>query len=195
MDWKSIVKTAAPLLGTALGGPLAGAAIKVLGEAVLGSTDATQDQVAEAITVGLSPESIVKMREADNLFKTQMKSLDIDILKLNAQTEQAYLTDVQSARANNGANRSVFWLGISILVTFATLMSVVIYGAFQLLVGGIVLKDVAVASVVSGVIGTVIGYVAGNAQQVVGYYFGSSRGSADKTTAMADAMSKAASLK
>lgn len=191
MDWKSIIKTAAPVLGTALGGPLAGAAIKVLGDAVLGNADATQDEVAAAITSGLSPEAIVKMREADNAFKAQMKAMDIDILKLNAQTEQAYLADVQSARNANGANRSVFWLGIAILVTFATLMGFVMYGSFQLLTGGIVLKDVAVASVVSGLIGTVIGYVAGNAQQVVGYYFGSSKGSADKTDALASAVGKA----
>lgn len=191
MDWKSIIKTAAPVLGTALGGPLAGAAIKVLGDAVLGNADATQDEVAAAITSGLSPDAIVKMREADNAFKAQMKAMDIDILKLNAQTEAAYLEDVQSARNANGANRAVFWLGIAILITFATLMGFVMYGSFQLLTGGIVLKDVAVASVVSGLIGTVIGYVAGNAQQVVGYYFGSSKGSADKTDALASAVSKA----
>ena len=191
MDWKSIIKTAAPVLGTALGGPLAGAAIKVLGDAVLGNSDASQDEVAAAITSGLSPEAIVKMRDADNAFKAQMKSMDIDILKLNAQTEQAYLADVQSARNANGANRAVFWLGIAILITFASLMGFVMYGSFQLLTGGIVLKDVAVASVVSGLIGTVIGYVAGNAQQVVGYYFGSSKGSADKTDALANAVSKA----
>ncbi len=191
MDWKSIIKSMAPVLGTALGGPLAGAAIKVLGDAVLGNADATQDEVAAAITSGLSPEAIVKMREADNAFKTQMKAMDIDILKLNAQTEQAYLADVQSARNANGVNRAVFWLGIAILVTFATLMGFVMYGSFQLLTGGIVLKDVAVASVVSGLIGTVIGYVAGNAQQVVGYYFGSSKGSADKTDALASAVGKA----
>ena len=191
MDWKSIIRTAAPVLGTALGGPLAGAAIKVLGDAVLGNPDATQDEVAAAITSGLSPDAIVKMREADNAFKAQMKAMDIDILKLNAQTEAAYLEDVQSARNANGANRAVFWLGIAILITFATLMGFVMYGSFQLLTGGIVLKDVAVASVVSGLIGTVIGYVAGNAQQVVGYYFGSSKGSADKTDALASAVSKA----
>lgn len=187
MDWKAIVKTAAPLLGTALGGPLAGAAIKVLGDAVLGNSEATQDEVAAAITSGLSPDALVKMREADNAFKQRMKELDIDVMKLNQQTELAYLDDVKNARQTSGANRAVFWLGIAILATFGTLMGFVMYGSFQLLTGGIVLKDVAVASVVSGLIGTVIGYVAGNAQQVVGYYFGSSKGSADKTDALAKA--------
>lgn len=191
MDWKSIVNAVAPVVGTALGGPLAGAAVKVIAGAVLGNEDASQDDVATAIQSGLSPDAIAKLKEADVAFKTRMKELDIDLAKLNASVEQAYLADVQSARNANGANRGVFWLGIAILATFATLMAAVMYGSFQLLTGGIVLKDVAVASVVSGLIGTVIGYVAGNAQQVVGYYFGSSKGSSDKTDALANAVSKA----
>ena len=195
MDWKALIKTMAPVLGTALGGPLAGAAIKVLGEALLGKPEATQDEVAAAITQDLSPDAFVKMREADNAFKAQMKSMDIDILKLNAQTEQAYLADVQSARAANGANQAVFWLGIAILVTFATLMGFVIYGSFQLLTGTYTVQDAAIAGAVSGLIGTVIGYVAGNAQQVVGYYFGSSKGSADKTQALANAASRVVEFK
>ena len=191
MDWKSIINAVAPVVGTALGGPLAGAAVKVIAGAVLGDENASQDDVATAISAGLSPDAIARLKEADIAFKTRMKELDIDLAKLNASVEQAYLADVQSARNANGANRAVFWLGIAILATFGTLMGFVMYGSFQLLTGGIVLKDVAVASVVSGMIGTVVGYVAGNAQQVVGYYFGSSKGSADKTDALASAVGKA----
>jgi hypothetical protein len=43
-------------------------------------------------------------------------------------------------------------------------------------------------AIVSALIGTVVGYVAANAQQVVGYFFGSSKGSADKTDALAAAV-------
>jgi hypothetical protein len=41
---------------------------------------------------------------------------------------------------------------------------------------------------VFGFLGTVVGYVAANAQQVVSYFFGSSRGSQDKSAAMAEAI-------
>lgn len=47
-DWKAIVKTVAPALGTALGGPLAGTAVKVLSEALLGHSDGKEEEIARA---------------------------------------------------------------------------------------------------------------------------------------------------
>ena len=43
-------------------------------------------------------------------------------------------------------------------------------------------------AIVSALIGTVVGYVAANVQQVMGYFFGSSKGSADKTDALVAAV-------
>lgn len=188
MDWKKLVGSIAPVLGTALGGPMAGAAVKVIANAVLGDENASEQQVNEAILQGLSPEAVVKLREADNAFKLRMRELDIDLAKLNAASEQAYLSDVQDARKAHASATGVYWLGIAILVTFAGVMAAVLWGSFQLLVGGITVKDVAMVATVSGLIGTVVGYVAANAQQVVGYFFGSSKGSADKTDALAAAV-------
>ncbi len=66
----------------------------------------------------------------------------------------------------------------------------VLWGSFEILTGGITVKDIAIVATVSGLIGTVVGYVAANAQQVVSYFFGSSRGSADKTAAISQAISR-----
>jgi len=53
MDWnevaKSVIGLGAPILGTALGGPLGGAAGKILADA-LGAADATPAAVSEALT-------------------------------------------------------------------------------------------------------------------------------------------------
>jgi len=53
MDWgdvaKQVIGLGAPILGTALGGPLGGAAGRILAEAV-GATDATPDAVGKALT-------------------------------------------------------------------------------------------------------------------------------------------------
>ena len=117
-----------------------------------------------------------------------MRELDIDLAKLNAATEQAYLSDVQDARQSHGGSLGVFWLGIAILLTFAGVMVAVLWGSFQMIAGLIPIKDAGFASTVAGLVGTVIGYVAANAQQVVGYFFGSSKGSADKTDALAAAV-------
>lgn len=77
-DWKGIVKAVAPALGTALGGPLVGTAVKVLGEKLLGNADATEADVAKAIEAGLPPESIVKLREIDADFKLKMESAGLE---------------------------------------------------------------------------------------------------------------------
>lgn len=192
-DWKTIVKSIAPTIGTALGGPLAGTAVKVLGNILLGNEDAGHTEVEQAILNGLPPDIIAKLKEADQAFAVRMKELDIDLAKLNASTEVAYLQDVQSARATMGRDSGVYWLGITILLVFAGVMGAVLWGSFAILTGGITIKDVAVVATVSGLVGTVVGYVAANAQQVVGYFYGSSQGSKAKTDALAEAVTKAAS--
>jgi len=188
MEWKKIINAVAPVLGTALGGPMAGAAVKIIAGAVLGDENASEQQVTEAVMQGLSPEALVKLREADNAFKVRMRELDIDLAKLNAATEQAYLSDVQDARQSHGGSLGVFWLGIAILLTFAGVMVAVLWGGYALLVSPDPIKDESMKAIVSALIGTVVGYVAANAQQVVGYFFGSSKGSADKTDALAAAV-------
>lgn len=98
-DWKKLVAGIAPVLGTALGGPLMGQAIGQIGSVLLGNPNATEAQVADVLRAGLSGEQVVALRQADIAFQTRMRELDIDVAKLNADTEQAYLKDVQDARA------------------------------------------------------------------------------------------------
>jgi len=188
LDWKKLVKAVAPTLGTALGGPLAGAAIKVLGDQILGNQDAKEDDVAAAVMQGLPPEAIVALKQADQAFAVRMRELEIDVNRLNADTEKAYLADVVDARDAHHGDLGVFRLGLAIILTFGVVMAAVLWGSFELMTGGIKVKDVAVVATATGLIGTVVGYVAANAQQVVSYFFGSSRGSKDKTDALAQAV-------
>jgi hypothetical protein len=190
-DWKALVRNVAPILGTALGGPLAGAAVKVLGEALLGDSSASMDDVERAVMAGISPESIAKLKEMENAFKIQMRSLEIDLEKLNQETVRAYIADTQSARTANSGNRGVFVLGVTILCTFAAMVVGVMVGSYNLLIGAIIVKDPGTVAIVSGMIGSLVGYSAGHAQQVIGFFFGSSKGSADKTEAMTRSMTEA----
>lgn len=182
MDWKSIVKVVAPTIATGLGGPLAGLATKALSEALLGTSDGTEDQVAQAV-LGANPEQLLAIKNADQEFAKEMKRLDIDL-------DKEYIRDTSDARHVFAENKGVFWLGIAVLITFAAVMFGVLWGSFEILTGGITIKDIAIVATVSGLVGTVVGYVAANAQQVVSYFFGSSRGSADKTAAMSSAISR-----
>ena len=188
MDWQGVVKSVSPAIATALGGPLVGTAVKVLGEVIQGKSDASQAEVQSAVEAGLPPEIMVRLKEADNSFKVQMAQAGIDLERINAQREQQYLLDVQDARRAHAGDLAVYRLGVSILLTFALSMCLVLWGCFEMLTGGMPIKEPAAVAAVFGLLGSVVGYVAANAQQVVGFFFGSSRGSENKTNAMASAM-------
>lgn len=99
------------------------------------------------------------------------------------------------ARAKHSQNQSVFWLGVAIILSFAVVVGVSLWGSYLLLSGGITIKDVGIVAAVFGFLGTVVGYMAANAQQVTGFFFGSSKGSGDKTDAMARAFQQLGAAK
>lgn len=75
-DWKAAVKTFAPMLGTALGGPVVGTATKMLSDALLGKENANEDELAKAIQ-NASPDDILKIKQAEQNFVLKMKELKI----------------------------------------------------------------------------------------------------------------------
>lgn len=178
-NWKEVIATVAPVAGVLLGGPLAGTAIKVLSEVLLGRPDGTAEALEQVVQAGLSPEQLRAIQSAD----VRLKELDLDEIK-------ASIADTTAARTAHAGDDGVFWLGIAILLTFAAVMTAVMWGSYQLLVGGLTVKDMSIVAVVFGFLGTVVGYVAANAQQVVAYFFGSSAGSKQKTEAMAQAVAR-----
>lgn len=190
MDWKKIVQVVAPSIGTALGGPLAGAAVRVLGAAILGDEGASEEKVAEQVLQGLSPEIMMELKKADQAFAIRMRELEIDVDRLNGEMEKAYLSDTQDARKAHAGEIGVFRLGLAVLAIFGVVLISVLIGSFQIVTGGITVKDAATVGLVSGLVGTVVGYAAANAQQVVAYFFGSSRGSQAKSDQMASAIER-----
>src|SRR5512147_2252998 len=67
MDWKATINSIAPTVATALGGPLAGAAVAAIGKA-LGMDSPTVSKIQDAIESGqLTPEQIssIKLAEID----------------------------------------------------------------------------------------------------------------------------------
>ena len=188
MNFKDIIKSLAPIAGTLIGGPLGGMAVKMIGDAI-GMEAPTVERITSAIQNGsLSPEQVVAIRQADAALKVKLKELEIDEKKLEAETEKAYLADTQDARRTHGGDKSVFWLGIAVLLTMAVDMVVTFWLIYAILTGGLQIKDLGIVAAVFGILGTLNGYIAANAQQVIGYYFGSSKGSADKSRDMADAI-------
>ncbi|MBT4078669.1 MAG: hypothetical protein HOE78_18990 [Gammaproteobacteria bacterium] len=164
-DWKSLVKTVAPVLGTALGGPFGGMATKAISNALLGEDETTtghelENKISEVLQ--RDPESLLKLKKADQDFDTRMKELDVDILKIAAD-------DRNSARDLQKVTKS--WIvPLLATVTVACFFAVV----FWVLSGKVTLE--------STLLGFVLGQVSSKAEQVYNFFFGSSAGSKEKTT-------------
>lgn len=187
-DIKAVIRQIAPIAAGLIGSPLAGVAVKVLGDAI-GMTSPTQERVVAAIQSGsVSPEQLAAIRQADGALKVRLAELGLDHEKIEADTTKAYLADTQQARTVHAGDRGVFWLGIAILTTFALDVVATFWLIYSILTGGLQIKDVGMIAAVFGILGTLNGYVAANAQQVISYYFGSSRGSNEKSRDMADAI-------
>lgn len=167
-DWKKLVAGIAPVLGTALGGPLAGQAISMLGQALGLGGVATEADVAGAIGSGkLTGEQIVAMRQADVAFQTRMRELDIDIVKLNADTEKAYLQDVQDARARQVATKDTMPQQILYVLLCVYVLEVVLFYF------GKMPEDEFVRALMTRAFATVELGLSG----AIAYFIGSSRGS------------------
>lgn len=201
MDWSdalSVVTKLAPFIAVGLGGPLAGGAVTAL-EGVFGITPAPDASIADRQTIVTSaiqnatPDQLLAITQANNAYALAMASAGFknqaDLASIALQHDQSVLADVADARKNNAQNPVVMRLAIVVLATFALVMIAVLYGCYGLLTGGITVKDVAVVAAVSGLVGSVVGYVAANAQTVINFIFGGSLGSERKTDAMAAAIS------
>ena len=88
MNWDDIkpwVAKVAPMLGTALGGPLGGAAGAIIGNA-LGIKDASPQAIQDAIKTGvLDAEHIVALKKAEEDFSLRMAELGYDNEKTLAE--------------------------------------------------------------------------------------------------------------
>ena len=168
MNWLDTLKTLAPTVATALGGPLAGAAVSALGN-VFGMSQPSQDNIAKLFTDGqLTPEHLAEIRKLELQYQNEEKERGFRYAEL-------VYKDVDSARN----------LAVQTKSTTPTILS---YGI--LIGGGLMIASVmqGYSQVDSVLAGTLIGYVVSEMKQVLQYWFGSSIGSKDKDDAMATAI-------
>ena len=172
-DWKSIVKTVAPVLGTAIGGPFGGMATKAITAAVLGPDEQATGSALEAklsAAIQDNPDALLKLKAADQEFDARMKELDVDIMKIDAD-------DRGSARAL--AKETSLRPQIIIASLYNTGFIAIIYAVFfskMELVG--VQKDIALY---------LLGILSAGLIQINNFFYGSSSGSKEKTAAMVKA--------
>lgn len=166
----------APALATALGGPLAGTAVKALSGALgqdMGEGEGAAKRLSQALSGGLTPEQLAAVRKADNEFAVQMRELDIDLARVHAD-------DRASARRMQSRTKSLTAPMLAAIVMAAFILSLV--GVFVLAV-----DDQPLDATVATLVGAVVGYASAKADQVVSFWFGSSEGGNDATQHLADA--------
>jgi hypothetical protein len=92
---KATLGTVAPMLASAVGGPLAGAATGAVIKAMGLAPDTAPEAVAQAV-VGATPEQLLALKKADSEFAQAMKALDVDAAKLAyADTADARQREVE----------------------------------------------------------------------------------------------------
>lgn len=164
-DWKSLVGTIAPTLATALGGPMAGMAVKAIAGGLLGDESAGEAEIAAALQ-GATPADMLRLKEADQSFKLEMEKLGVDLERIAAD-------DRDSARAREIATKDN---------TPKILAGVIVSGFFA------TLATIAFVEIPAGAqqpINILLGSLTALLIQVGNYYFGSSAGSKEKTRHLA----------
>ncbi len=161
----NLVRTVAPTIATAVGGPLAGMATRAISEALLGKPDGTEQELVEAAAKA-TPEQLLALKKAENDFAVRMRELDVDLERIANE-------DRNSARDREIKTKD--WtprlLAASITVGYFGVL-------FFMLLNGLPTTGGSEAMLVMlGTLGTAWG-------GVVAYYFGSSAGSKEKTDAM-----------
>lgn len=112
MDWKILVSTVAPWIGTALGGPLGGAAVGAVADA-LGLPDKTEASIKAALS-GVTPDQMLAIKNADQTFALQMQAMGF---KDTADLEAIAAGDRKDARAMQSSGHSVMPAALAIGIT------------------------------------------------------------------------------
>jgi hypothetical protein len=158
----NLVRTVAPTIATALGGPLAGMATRAISEALLGKPDGSEQELLAAGALA-TPEQLLALKKAEHDFAIKMRELEIDLERISNE-------DRDSAR--NREIKTKDWTPrlLAASITFGY------FGVlFYMLTHGLPTTGGSEAMLVMlGTLGTAWG-------GVVAYYFGSSAGSKEKT--------------
>jgi hypothetical protein len=170
MDWKVIIQTIAPWIGTALGGPLGGVAVSAIGDA-MGLSDKTEAAVKAALS-GASPEQMLALKQADQQFALRMQELGFKQL---ADMEALAAGDRKDARDLQKTTRSPIPAVLSVLVTAGYFL--VLLG---MMMGWLKAGDSQALLLMLGSLSTGWGVV-------MAFWFGTTRGSEVKTELLAQA--------
>ena len=162
MNFKKIIASVAPFLGTLVGGPTLGSAVsKVIGSVLLGRDDASEDEIANAIT-NATPDQLIKLKEIDAKAQSDFNNSEIERERI-AQAGVANARDREIATGDDIPGALALILSLGMIAIFAALFSIPIPKGSEALID-LTLGSYNAAWMLS-----------------MAYYFGSSSGSKLKT--------------
>jgi len=162
-DW---LKTLAPLLGTALGGPLGGAAAAFLADK-LGIESKTVEAVTEVLNSGkMTPDQIVSVKLAEVEFKKFTEANKIDVIRIDA-------ADRDSARKMQTVTKSHVPAALTYLLTVG------FFGVLGAMFKYPEMKESAPLMIMLGSLGTAW-------TGACAFWFGTTNSSADKNQMLAN---------
>ena len=169
----SFIKKAMPWIGTIVGtavpaaAPFIGIASKLLSNGLGKDVPSTADGIKEAIATAMAnPEELAKLKQIDNDFALQMKTLDINSTEEFEKIAASDRADARSMEMKTGSKLPAI-LAITVTVGFFGLLILAILHALPQ-------NSEQVVNIMIGTLGAAF-------MSVISYYFGSSAGSARKT--------------
>ncbi len=166
MKWKQIIGAVAPTVATALGGPVGGLVASMAAKALMGRDSAAPDEVADFVLANQTPETFAKLKELEGEVSVKLRELDVDLARIAAG-------DRDSARRRQ----------IETGDKMPAVIAIAALGGFFGILGALIFVDVPAdalspLNIMLGALGTLL-------TSIGAYYFGSSRGSAEKTWLLA----------
>lgn len=165
MDWKQVIGGIAPTVATVLGGPFAGIAVDLIGKA-FGMEGATTDKVKAAIESGqMNGEQLLAIKKAEIELRRFLEEKQIRLEEIKAE-------DTASARDMQKSTQSRIPGILSVGVTIG------FFGILGWLMVGGVPPNSEPLMIMLGSLGTAWA-------AIIGFWFGSSHGSMQKSELLA----------
>ena len=146
-------------------------------------------QIANKVTGAKDPENAAAIIGQDPAlmlqFQQSLMANQVDLQTLQLGREELYVNDVKDARKYRDYNS--FYIALGIYSIFLVTIIVTLLGCYWVLNKGESVNITLITAVFT-FLGTILGYVAAQAQMVSQFYFGSSYGSISKGDEMADAI-------
>lgn len=165
MNLKGLLKTIAPALGAAIGGPFGGIAAKLIAAKLGKDEPKNEGSLLKMVESAMGdPEHALALKNANNDFLLQMESLGVDVFKEEVKDR---------GDARDLAKIKGILPQLTISVVFITAFAVVCYVVFS--------QSLDLAEYQKNIIMLLLGILSAAINQIMNFWFGSSEGSKRKT--------------